>query len=81
MMGFAHEPGLECLGGLHPRCEQIEAPPAALAETLLFAHQCSIAKEGRLEHIEPGHVTGRNDWLALTEFQEIFPAIFQPLTQ
>ena len=41
--------------------EQIEAPPAALAETPPFAHQRSIAKECRLdrEHIEPRHVTGR----------------------
>ena len=31
--GFAHEPGLERLDGLHPPSEQIEAPPAALAET------------------------------------------------
>ncbi|MGY4281433.1 hypothetical protein ACVWXO_000653 [Bradyrhizobium sp. LM2.7] len=46
---------------LHPLWEQIEVPPAALAETLSFAHQCSIAEEGRFdrEHIEPGHVAGR----------------------
>src|SRR5258708_19923833 len=59
--GLCARPGLECLDGLHPPSEQIEAPPATLAETAPFAHQCSIAKECRLdrEHIEPGHVTGR----------------------
>lgn len=66
--GFAHKPGLECLGGLHPSGEKIEAPPAALAETPPFAHQCSIAKECRLdrEHIEPRHVTS---WIAAFEYE------------
>jgi hypothetical protein len=58
---FTHEPGFERLDGLDPPSKEIEAPSAALAETPPFAHQCSIAKECRLdrEHIVPCHVTGR----------------------
>jgi hypothetical protein len=58
---FTHEPGFERLDGLDPPSKEIEAPSAALAETPPFAHQCSIAKECRLdrEHIESRHVTSR----------------------
>lgn len=59
--GFAPEPGLKSLDGLHVPIEQIESPSTAPTETAPFAHQCRIAKQRRLdrEHIEPRHITGR----------------------
>jgi hypothetical protein len=59
--GFAPEPGLKSLDGLHVTVEQIETPSATLTKTAPFAHQGRIAKQRRLDrkHIEPRHVTGR----------------------